>query len=124
MSSNGESASPGVSFSPGFLGGILLPGLACGITAVSTFLGSALAVAAFALSFSSFALAANCALVSFSTLADFLWRSALAPGLAIGLADLTNLTDLAADFDNFAETDLTGVDLAGAFLAGAALEAA
>src|SRR5215471_7474072 len=86
MSSKGESASPGVSFSPGFLGAILLPGLACGITAASTFLGSALAEAALALSFSSFALAANCVLVSFSTLAPFLWTSALAATFAAGLA--------------------------------------
>src|SRR3954468_12163 len=89
MSSKGESASPGVSFSPGFLGAILLPGLACGITAaVWTFLGSALAKAAFALSFSSFALTANCALVSFSTLAGFLCTSAFALALATGLAGI------------------------------------
>src|SRR4029079_6602048 len=91
MSSKGESASPGVSFSHGFLGAILLPGLAWGRTAASTFLGSALVAAALAFCFSSFALAASCALVSFSTLAGFLWTSALAAALDTGLAALTGL---------------------------------
>src|SRR5439155_242393 len=64
MSSSGESASPGVSFSPGFLGAILLPGLGGTTSTVSAFLGPALVAAALALSFSSLALAASCALVT------------------------------------------------------------
>src|SRR5947209_8378734 len=100
MSSSGESASPGVSFSPGFLGAILLPGLGGCTKGLCAFLGSALAAAAFALSFSSLALAASCVLVSFSTLAPFLWESALcasalAAAFATGLTDLTSLTGFA-----------------------------
>src|ERR1700712_1195436 len=111
MSSKGESASPGVSFSPGFLAAILLPGLT-GTTSegLSGFLGSGLAAAAFALSFSSFALAASCALVSFSIL------TGLAGILAAVLAGI-----LAVAFTCFAAA-FTG--LAGAFLAGADLEVA
>src|ERR1700704_2006340 len=114
MSSSGESASPGVSFSPGFLGAILLPGLGGTTGAASPFFGSALACfnAALALSFSSLAKAASCALVSFSTLAgfDLAWAAA---ALATGFTCLPGLA--------FA---LTAEDFAGAFLAGADLEAA
>src|SRR5689334_17312014 len=68
MSSSGESASPGVSLSPGFLGKGLAPGLR--ITGAAAALGSALAAAfaswaaALAFRFSSFAFWASCALVS------------------------------------------------------------
>src|SRR2546421_466519 len=107
MSSKGESASPGVSFSPGFLEVILLPGLAWGMTAeLSTFLGSALMAAALALSFSSLALAASCVLVSFSTLAG------LAGALWAAFAGLAG-----------AFTGLATIFLGGAFLAGALLDA-
>ena len=61
-------------------------------------------------------LPASCALVSFSTLAPFLWKSALwASAFAAALA--TGLTALIGLGGCFA-------DLAGAFLAGALLEAA
>src|ERR1700755_973886 len=65
MSSRGESASPGVSFSPGFLAAILEPGL-IGASGAAAALGSSLAAfaAALAFCFSSRAMAASCALVS------------------------------------------------------------
>src|SRR5258706_8502342 len=111
MSSSGESASPGVSFSPGFLGAILLPGLGGGTTGVAAaFLESTLAAAALALSFSSFALAASCALVRTLAGLSGVLCAALAGVLAAGLACF------AAAF-----TGLEGIDFAGAFFAGADL---
>src|ERR1700687_260696 len=102
MSKSGESASPGVSLSPGFLGGILAPGLTGGTgpvflaspdlsPALPSFLSSASARAALAAShrFSSALvrglLAGLDGLGGFLGLADFLTAAVLAAaGLAAG----------------------------------------
>src|SRR4051812_17598037 len=98
MSSSGESASPGVSLSPGFLGSGLAPGL--GMTGTPA-LGSTLAAtaAALAFSFSSFAFWASWALVSFSGLAaTFLCASAFTAALIGGLTALLGLAATLAGF--------------------------
>src|SRR5471032_112604 len=107
MSSSGESASPGVSFSPGFLGAIFDPGLGGGIpkelgAAAAAFLGSSLPALAF--SFSSFAFWASCALVGFSIFTGL--TGVLAAALAAGFTALTGLPFALAGCDFLAGTDL------------------
>src|ERR1700761_3440769 len=116
MSSSGESASPGVSLSPGFLGSGLAPGLRMTVPAAA--FGSVLAAwaAALAFSFSSLAFWAICALVSgFSGLAGLAW--VLAAGILAAAAFATGLCACLAGF-------AACFSLAGAFLAGTDLEAA
>src|SRR4051812_40966188 len=84
MSSSGLSASPGVSFSPGFLGGILAPGLSTGGGTV--FLASATGLPAGLPFFSSTSGLAP--LIGLVVLAASVF---LVSALAAGLAPLTGL---------------------------------